>query len=87
MEIGRGALDNLCRVQRQKVGIFVIYLNGEALSGFEGATVAELLEKKSYKSAFVAAELNGEIVVKKDYSAAVLKDGDKLEVVSFVGGG
>ena len=35
----------------------------------------------------VIAELNGEIVKKNNWPSTSLKDGDKLELVSFVGGG
>lgn len=35
----------------------------------------------------VAVELNLEILPKADYAATVLKDGDCLEIVHFVGGG
>lgn len=35
----------------------------------------------------VAVELNEEIVPKAKYGETVLKDGDKVEVVRFVGGG
>ena len=35
----------------------------------------------------IAVELNEEIVAKADYDKTTLKDGDVLEVVSFVGGG
>ncbi|MGI6109341.1 MAG: sulfur carrier protein ThiS [Eubacteriaceae bacterium] len=52
-----------------------------------GQTVSQLLESSSYDPARVAVECNGEIVPKARYSETVLKDGDSLEVVSFVGGG
>ena len=35
----------------------------------------------------VAVEKNGEIVPKAEYSDTVLKNGDSIEIVSFVGGG
>ena len=34
-----------------------------------------------------AVEKNGQIVPKSAYESTVIKDGDSLEVVSFVGGG
>lgn len=52
-----------------------------------GATVANYLVENGYKSEFVAIELNGEILPRTCYPDTVLSDGDKLEVVSFVGGG
>ena len=35
----------------------------------------------------VAVELNGDIVPKVQYADMIFKDGDSVEVVSFVGGG
>ena len=35
----------------------------------------------------IAVELNGDILPKYSYSDTMLKDGDRLEVVTFVGGG
>ncbi|MBR3993717.1 MAG: sulfur carrier protein ThiS, partial [Clostridia bacterium] len=35
----------------------------------------------------VAVELNGDIVPKVQYADTIFKDGDSVEVVSFVGGG
>lgn len=47
----------------------------------------ELLQKQNYRTERVAVELNGEIIPKAAFGQTVLKDGDQLEVVSFVGGG
>lgn len=52
-----------------------------------GRTLAQYLEEKSFDFKRVAAELNGDIVSKAQYDTTVLRDGDELEVVSFVGGG
>lgn len=35
----------------------------------------------------VAVELNLEIVPKKEYNIKKLNEGDKIEIISFVGGG
>ena len=35
----------------------------------------------------IAVELNGDILPKYQYSETMLKDGDSMEVVTFVGGG
>lgn len=53
----------------------------------DGMTVGDYLVENGYKSEYVAVELNGEILPRANYSDKVLTDGDKLEVVSFVGGG
>ncbi len=65
----------------------MIKVNSEKLTGFEGVTVSELLKQRGYKTLYVAVELNDAILPKAQYKDTVLKDGDTLEVVSFVGGG
>jgi len=53
----------------------------------ERATVTMLLETLGLGTTLVAVERNGEIVPRARHAATVLADGDKLEVVHFVGGG
>ena len=65
----------------------MITINGQALENQEGATLLELLEAQGYRLGVIAVEYNGKILKKEDYSEILLRDGDKLEVVSFVGGG
>jgi sulfur carrier protein len=65
----------------------MITVNGKTLDGCEGKTVAEMLVQLGYKTVYIAVEMNGEILKKDSFSQTVLKDGDKLEVVNFVGGG
>lgn len=52
-----------------------------------GKTVAEYLDIAGYDPRCIAVEYNGNILPKASYPAAVLKDGDEVEVVRFVGGG
>lgn len=52
-----------------------------------GKTVAEVVESLGYNKMRIAVELNMEIVPKAMYGETILKDGDTVEVVSFVGGG
>ena len=60
--------------------------NGEALD-LAGKTVAEALTLSGFESKRVAVERNGAIVPRETYGDAVLRDGDKIEVVCFFGGG
>lgn len=64
----------------------MIRVNGESFD-FKDINLKELLLKLQYDSSKVAVELNEEIVSKNDYEKVIIKDDDKLEVVSFVGGG
>ena len=52
-----------------------------------GKTIAEYLAATSYDPKRIAVERNGDIVPKAQYGETVLQDGDRVEVVSFVGGG
>jgi len=52
-----------------------------------GKTVSEYLATTNYDPKRIAVERNGDIVLKSQYDVTILKDGDRLEIVSFVGGG
>lgn len=52
-----------------------------------GQTLEQYLSDASYDCSRIAVERNGEIVPKAFYGQTVLRDGDVIEVVSFVGGG
>ena len=64
----------------------MVKANGKELD-LAGKTIAEYLLTTDYDAKRIAVERNGEIVFKSQYSETVLKDGDSIEVVSFVGGG
>jgi len=66
-----------------------LQINGED-KAFESAapfTLAALVESLGMKADRVAVELNRDIVPRDRWSETILQDGDKLEVVHFVGGG
>ena len=65
----------------------MIIVNGKEINLTEDTTVAEYLEQNQYQVKRIAVELNGDILQKYRYSDNMLKDGDRLEVVTFVGGG
>ena len=67
-------------------GVIMVKVNGEMLD-IAGWTVLEYLETCDYNLKRIAVEINGEIVPKSNYDGKVFADGDKVEVVSFVGGG
>lgn len=65
----------------------MIKVNGKNTEAIEGMTLADFLEVEGYSMARIAVECNGEIIPKAAYGERILKDGDCLEVVNFVGGG
>ncbi len=64
----------------------MVKINGELLDK-DGKTVTEILADMELNIQHVAVELNEMIVPKAQYGDTVLKDGDCVEVVRFVGGG
>lgn len=64
-----------------------ITVNGENRQAAQGLTVAALLEELKIPMTRVAVEVNLEIVPKAGYAGQTLQDGDKIEIVHFVGGG
>ena len=64
-----------------------ILLNGDFVETAEGATIGLLLKQLDISRERVAVELNADIIPKADYEKQLLCDGDKIEIVHFVGGG
>lgn len=65
----------------------MITVNGKQSPDALGITLKEYLENSGYNIARVAVEINGEIIPKANYTEYKIKENDKIEVVSFVGGG
>lgn len=65
----------------------LLHINGEQRNFPDDLTVAALVAQLGMKPDRVAVELNLEIVPRAQWETTNLKDGDKLEVVHFVGGG
>jgi thiamine biosynthesis protein ThiS len=64
-----------------------ILVNGEEKELAEGSTVAQLIEAVGLRPERLAVELNREIVRRAEWGSTSLSDGDKVEIVHFVGGG
>lgn len=64
-----------------------IVFNGEPQTAAENTTVAELLARLKISPKHVAVELNLEVVPRASHAEVVLCEGDRLEVVTLVGGG
>ena len=63
-----------------------LIINGDNIDSDAG-TVKELLDELKIVSGRVAVEVNLSIIKKAEYESCRLKDGDRIEVVNFVGGG
>ncbi|HEX6162018.1 MAG TPA: sulfur carrier protein ThiS [Vicinamibacterales bacterium] len=64
-----------------------IRLNGDPHEISGPLSIAALLQQLEIDARRVAVELNTAVVKKAAYDSSVLKDGDEVEIVNFVGGG
>ena len=64
-----------------------IRVNGEEKEIENGLTVSRLLEELQIRPGRVVVELNRDIVSREAHGSTLLKEGDALEIVHFVGGG
>jgi sulfur carrier protein len=64
-----------------------IRLNGEVRDIDIGLDLVRLLEHFSLPSQRIAVELNGTVVRRSDWLGTEVNEGDRIEVVHFVGGG
>ena len=64
-----------------------IQVNGEPRGCRADATVGDLLRELAIKTERVAVELNLEILDRKEFDQRGLKQGDRVEILSFIGGG
>jgi sulfur carrier protein len=64
-----------------------IQLNGESRDISEGTTVADLLRGLDIRADRVAVELNLEILERNNFATQHLREGDRVEILSFIGGG
>ncbi|MBD3789832.1 MAG: sulfur carrier protein ThiS [Campylobacterales bacterium] len=64
-----------------------IIINGETRNVADHCTISELIETLGIKVKVMAAAVNMEIVKKEAWDTHQIKEGDKLELLHFVGGG
>jgi sulfur carrier protein len=64
-----------------------IKVNGEVRELNEGATLYDLIHSLGLEAKVMAAAVNMEIVKQDAWNTAVLKEGDTVELLDFVGGG
>ena len=64
-----------------------VFINGEARQVAPETHLAELLDRLELPQQRVAIELNRSVVRRADWPRTAVSDGDRIEVVHFVGGG
>jgi len=66
---------------------FQIQVNGESRRAHLGETVAQLLHELAIRADRVVVELNGEVLERPDFEQRPVRAGDRVEIISFIGGG
>jgi sulfur carrier protein len=64
-----------------------VLVNGERFDAPKGASIASLLVTLGLHEQRVAVELNERVVPRRQHAETSLNEGDKLEIVTLVGGG
>ena len=64
-----------------------ISFNGKEITVDDGASVESLLQRLKIRKELVVVEINLKIVDKSGYAETILSPGDKVECISFMGGG
>ncbi len=64
-----------------------VVINGEGREIPDNLSIEELLRHLKLRTGRVAVERNREIVKRERWGAVQLQEGDRLEIVHFVGGG
>ena len=62
-------------------------INGERRELAKGLSLQELVQFLKLKPEQVAIELNQVVVRRAEWASTLLKEGDRIEIVHFVGGG
>ena len=64
-----------------------ILVNGERRDAAVGTTVGDLLRELEIRPDRVAVEVNLEILDRQEFARRGLREGDRVEIISFMGGG
>jgi sulfur carrier protein len=67
--------------------IMQIIVNGKKYKIKENQNILMLLKKLGFKMSKVAVEINQDLIPRETYKSVILKKGDKVEIVTFLGGG
>ncbi|QDV61871.1 Sulfur carrier protein ThiS [Crateriforma conspicua] len=74
------------RATKQRTMIHLT-VNGEPTTVEKAMSVRQLLNTVDVPPNYLAVEVNEEVVPREDYDNHVVNDGDRVEVVTLVGGG
>ena len=64
-----------------------IILNNQSDEVHDGITIRELLDQKKIHTKYIAVEINRKVVPKSNYHKHKIHEGDKIEIITAIGGG
>ena len=64
-----------------------IHVNGESRKVNPDCSVADLLRELKINNRYCAVERNQQLILREEHSDCLLSEGDRIEVVTLVGGG
>lgn len=65
----------------------ILTINGEKMEFESGKNIDEILAILGVEAKIFAITLNARLVKKEDYKSTIPRDGDKIEMLQFMGGG
>ena len=71
----------------EKVSVMKIFVNGEEIILEKQINIEDLLNKFSLDKRKIAIEKNLEIVSQSQFSDVFVNEGDRIEIIHFIGGG
>ena len=84
---GPFGVKRMCRRIFREVPRMHIQVNGESRQVAEEINVTGLLRELQLNVERVAVEINLEILDRRDFDTRTLQEGDRIEILSFIGGG
>lgn len=67
--------------------VMQIHVNGQMRMTTDGSTVGDLLREMEIRADRVAVEVNMEVLERQEFERRGLRDGDRVEIMGFIGGG
>lgn len=74
-------------ISKSEVVIVELIINGEPRTVKDVSSITDLLVQFKLEQKILVIELNREIIERTDYEKTLLHEGDRIEIVHFVGGG
>ncbi len=64
-----------------------VIVNGDILECGKSSSIEDIIKILKVENQSIVAEVNGKILSKDEFSSYIVTDGEKIELIRFVGGG